>query len=52
MTEPCCFVHSRRTTYCAEWDFVNTTTQEYARLDFFGLAPTTALTQSAHEEKP
>ena len=37
--EPCCFIHSRRTDYCAEWDFVNDTTQEYARLDFFGLAP-------------
>ena len=39
MSEPCCFIHSRWTTYCADWDFVNATTQEYARLDFFGLAP-------------
>lgn len=49
----CCFVHSRRTAYCAEWDFVNDTTQEYARLDFFGLAP--AMSTDGHanpEHKP
>lgn len=48
--ELCCFIHSQRTTYCAAWDFVNDTTQEYARLDFFGLAPSTALTQKGKPE--
>jgi hypothetical protein len=39
--EPCCLVHSRRTRYCAEWDFVNDTTQEYARMDLLHIAPPT-----------